>query len=337
MAKKPRPPVGELTDLSPSRIRVADKCGLAFRYQYVDQLPAPMERAATIFGSVVHSALHVWYGMDGVEGNPHQDQSLPDLITKEWPQHLPKEIWRYTMKALEAERETNAVEAAILIGRPDLKAPRTTKAFLKSQEWEDYNEKLEKLIEVCDKREDIRWPKDENPLKAYVKSLQVAGWMQRRWGHLPRPLAVERPFALEFEGFVMRGRLDQFRADPRPGTGEVVTDLVDIKTGRNLHSQMEAFIQAWLYDKAARQMDDLPVADYVSFYMARHDKPQHGRIDPKRHDKLALRILRGVGRKIVMGQFEPSYGHWCDRCDFKALCQAEIDLWPAGTDGIVIA
>lgn len=328
-----RPP-GPLTDLSVSRIKVVDKCGLAFRYTYVDKIPAPSESASMLFGNVVHDGVQVWYGEPG--SNDHQRLDLARVFHDLWVQYLPPGIWPALDRCLDADRTLEALSQAIMISRPELKNPRQTKAFLESAEFKQYEDLREALTSKCDDLEEMRWPKDEGPIQAYRKSMVVASQLSRRWQHMPRPLVVEHPFLLKFEGYTIKGRIDQIRCDPLP-TGEVgPLELLDIKTGRQVMTQMEAFIQAFLYDEACHIAEELPDPELITFWLARHDKPQHGRIDRERHRALALRILNNVARTIITGAWEPHYGMWCKQCDFADLCEQEIGLWPAGTDSLVL-
>lgn len=313
----------ELTDLSVSRIKVADKCGLAFKYEYVDGVPAPTERAATLFGHVIHDAVQVWYG-DGPDD--HKQQRLTDLVVAQWQRLLPSEVWAWLRKALECADEADAVVEAIRVRRPEIKHPRQTKDFLTSDAHKVYEAARASLLEVADRQEDLQWPRDEDPLKAFFRAREIAMQLERKWKDLPRPLLVEYPFRLEFDGFSLRGRIDQLRLDPDED-GVAEAEILDIKTGRNLMTQMEAFIQAFIYDEAVRQDPDLPTPDHVVFDMVRSGKEQRATIDPERHGRIARRILNGVARRIVMGQFEPHYGFWCARCDFASLCESEIGMW----------
>lgn len=331
--------VGDLTTLSPTRIKNAQQCGLKFKYEYVDRIPSPTEGAALILGNVVHDGVQEWYGPDE-SPNDHRESSLADLFRAQWPQKLPPQIWAPTMEAIEADAECEAL-ASLLVATKGYKAPRMTKPFQESDAWRYFNDRMGRLLDACDKLEAIKWAKDENPLKAYQKTMDIARAMERRWKHLPRPIAVETPFMFEVEGFTIRGRIDQLRRDPQPGTGEAIVELTDIKTGRNAFSQMEAFIQLWVYHRAVRDLRaqgiDVPMPDYIALYLARHDKPQRGQIDPDRHDRLALKILNRVGRDIITASYEPHYGFWCDRCDYKDLCEKEISIWEPGTEGLVLS
>lgn len=316
----------ELTDFSASRLGVASRCGLAFEYQYIRQLPAPFDRARTIFGTVVHRGVQLWYGPDEAPID-HTGVDLVPLVLAQWQTVLPPVVWEKVLHMRDLDEECEAVAAAVLFKRPQIKSPRTTVEFLNSSAAKAFAEAKTEMLEFCDALEEIKWSKDEDPYKAYRKSAVIAKRIEERWKPLPRPLAVERPFIIEFDGFKLRGAMDQFRVDPAYGTRAAYTGVLDIKTGTQPLSPMEAFIQMWMYDKAASMMDDLPESHEIAFYLARPDKFQQGRIDPTRHDRLASRVLNGRARQIAMGQFEPSYGHWCKLCDFNDLCAAEIALW----------
>jgi len=328
-----RPP-GPLTDLSPSRVRSVQTCSLAFRYEYVDRIPALTESASALFGNVVHDGVQVWYGEP--DSGDHQRLDLANIFHGLWAEYLPAGIWPALERCLEADRALEALAQAILISRPELKAPRQTKDFLSSAEFKQFEDHRENLIQKCDDLEEMRWPKDESPFQAYRKSMVVAASLTQLWKQKPRPLFVEEPFLLTFEGYTIKGRIDQIRCDPNEQGEPGPLELWDIKTGRQLMSQMEAFIQAFLYDEACFESEKLPSPELVTFWMARHDKPQRGKIDRERHRKLALRVLNNVARTIITGAWEPSYGHWCKRCDFAELCEEEINLWPAGSEGLVL-
>lgn len=326
-------PEGPLTDLSASRIRTVDACGLKFKYQYVDKLPAKLERASTMFGNVIHDAVDLWYAPE----HNYQVESLRDLVRGLWAEYLPPNVWSATKRCLSLEQALDGVAGAILLGRPTLKAPKTTKAFLESSEFALFEDAREEMVRRCDATEDVKWPKDENPLQAYHKSILMADQLQARWRHQPKPLFVEQPFLLEFEGYTLRGRIDQIRRDISPQTGEILPiELVDLKTGRGLLTQQEAFVQAWIYYEACHRDIALPEPDHVCFWMVRHNKGQYGKLDRERHGKLALRILNNTARKIVTGDWSPQYGTQCKLCDYKEDCENEIAIWPVGEDTMQI-
>lgn len=353
-----------LTDLSNSRVNVVNTCGLKFEYQYVRRLPSPSDNAASIFGNVIHGGVEKWYGGEGPitpeNKEVHKEQSLVEIVKGEWPEQppdddavpeeytqkrLPPKIWDIVSELATLEDDRQAICSAIKIMRPTIKAPMQTKDFLESEEQQTFNAKMDELIKLSAEFKEIRWPKGENAFQAYQKSILMANRIELEWRLQPRPLLVEEPFRLEFEGYVLRGRIDQVRQDMHPKTGELVEPRVrDIKTGKKLISQQMAFLQAFIYVEAVRQMDYpfLPSGDILDFdfYMSRHVdlanriKRQSGRIDLKRHKKLALRILDGAAKTITEKSFEPHYGTWCDMCDFKDVCDSEINIWNG--DGIVV-
>lgn len=319
--------------MSASRLGTISRCGLAFEYRYIKGLPAPWDRARTLFGHAVHDGLQLWYGYDD-EPADHQAHDLAPLVLAQWERLLPPKIWADLQVLRDMDEECEAVAAAILFKRPMLKAPTQTQEYLTCEAVKEFVAKRAELVAVCDKFEEIKWSKDEDPYKAYKLSAKLADQMQARWQHLPRPLAVERPFALEIEGFRVRGRLDQLRLDPAWGTGEAVPRLVDVKTIASPMTQMEAFLQSFLYVEAVCAAPDLPDTNEVAFYLARHNKYQQGKVVRERHRKVAKRILNGRARAIATGAFEPSYGHWCKLCDYSDICSTELSLWDG--DGLVV-
>lgn len=322
---------------------MAGKCGLAFKYHYVDGLPAPQQSAAAIFGNVLHHGLAEWYGGGmTTEDNKHRHKDL-DLVKccqDRWAELLPPKVWEHVSGMVALEAECQAVAEAIKLRRPTIKAPMQTKDFLVSQAKLEFNEAKEALLEICNKTQEIKWPQNEDPFQAYLKVKQIATRLQREWKPLPRPLAVEQQFTVEFDDWKLHGHIDQIRLDPDLETGQTPgARIVDAKSGKQPLSQMEAIVQAFLYWEAVRQMDDVPDTNDFEFWLLRHvdqqgkTKVQQGRIDPTRHRELVLRILRGRTRQIFAAQFEPSYGFWCRQCDFRDLCEQEISLWEG--DGIL--
>src|ERR1043165_8599821 len=84
-----------LTDLSVSRVGVANKCGLAFKYQYVDRLPRPYDSGAIIFGNVIHDAVAEWYGTDAdKDKEQHRKQDLRSIVHSQWIAKLPEPLFQ---------------------------------------------------------------------------------------------------------------------------------------------------------------------------------------------------------------------------------------------------
>lgn len=318
-----------LTTLSPSRIGTANKCGLAFKYQYVQKLPAPYDSGARMFGNAIHDGVSVWYNE-----RDYRTDSLEACVNEQWERLLPEEIWSEVNELIGLHNATAAVAEYIKLTRPTIKAPMSTKQFLESAEYIAFNERKQGMVALCDKSEVVKWPKDEDPFKAYVKAGQIARDLEQRWRPHPKPLAVEVGFEVVLEGFTVRGRIDQLRQDVDINGVLLPPRILDIKTGRQLFSQMDAFLQAFIYYEGVKAIDGLPTTDLFDFLHARSGKVQQGTIDPERHRKLALRILNGVCTRIALAQWEPNYGFWCKSCDFRDVCSSEINLWK--DDGLEI-
>ena len=317
-----------LGTLSASRIGTMNKCGLAFKYQYVNKLPAPYDTGARMFGIAIHDGVDNWY----LEQD-YKTYALRDCVRERWKDLLPPSIWSGVHDMISLREGCDKVVEEIKATR-DVKSPESTKAFLTSDENQAFKEAKNELLLLCDKSSEVRWAKDEDPFKAYSKSLDMADMLQERWRPQPQPLAVEQSFMIDIGDFQVRGRIDQLRQDINLETGELLDPvLLDIKTGRQLFSQMDAFVQAFCYWQALALNPDLPDTNTFVFFNTRTGKEQRGTIDPDRHAALAYRILNGVGRRIAMAQFEPSYGFWCKMCDFNDICASEINLWEG--DGVV--
>lgn len=319
----------EVTDLSVSRAKLSDKCMLAFKYARIDHIPEPSEGARKLFGNVVHNGVQNWYDSD------FSKTKLSDFIAAQWWEILPQDVATSLRKVLRAERDLVDLDQLIQITRPTIKAPRQTKAFMESDEqkrWLDAKDGLDAASNEC---KTIRWPKAENAFQAYMKSMVIANQLQDRWAHRPRPIGVELEFSIEFGGITWRGRIDQVRADPDP-EGVVKVEGLDIKTGMQPMTQMDAFLQAFIYNEACIVLPELPTPDYWTFWLARHNRPQHAIIERERHTQLALRILNSVRNRLEAEEYPPSYGMWCGSCDFASLCEAEISIWEPGTDGMAL-
>lgn len=323
----------EVTDLSASRIRRADTCMLSYNYHYIDQLPAPAEKARTVFGSVVHNGVERWYGEP--DSNNHKNTKLSVYVDEVWWEWLPQDVAISLRHTLNAERGLCDLEQLISISRPAIKNVRQTKDFMTSPQFKVFEDARDELLAASLKCETMTWPQNENAFQAYMKSMHIARLLEDRWKRMPRPVVVEYEFHIPFAGLNIKGVIDQIRVDPKP-TGEAVVDLTDLKTGTQPLTQMEAFIQAFLYNEACLLEPNLPTPDIVTFWLARQNKPQHGRIDRERHTKLAERILRSVKQRVESGDKAPHYGKWCSYCDFRPLCEAEIGLWTPGEDSLVL-
>jgi hypothetical protein len=319
----------ELTDFSASRLSTIGQCGRKFEYAYVRKVPEPYEGGARLLGSAVHKGVDAWYALpdDGF-----RTTDLAPIICAQWEELLPPAVWAQVKYLRDLDEECEAVAALILMKRPDLKSVRATVDFLRSDAAKKYNEARGAMLEFCDLLPDVKWPKDEDPYKAYQKAAEWGVNMQRRWQKLPRPLVTEGGFVIELFGFRVRGFIDQIRRDPGPN-GEVLETVVDIKSGRQPMTPMEAFLQLWIYHKATEANPDWPTVNRIALYLTRKDKYQQGRIDPLRHDRLASRVFNDRARKIQMAQFAPEPGFWCKSCDFEDLCRQELSLWQG--DGLV--
>lgn len=326
-------PAAELYDFSPSRLNVASRCGLAFSYQYVRHLPAPWDRAASLLGTAVHRGTQQWYELPN-DGFKQAD--LAPIILAEFEALWPPAIWEGVKRLRNLDAECEAVAGAILFRRPELRAVRQTVEFQKSAAAKAFSDASGAIMELCDKLPEVKWPKDEDPYRQYKMAAKWGASMQRRWQDKPRPIVVEYPFVVEIAGFRVRGAIDQVRVDP-DRHGEARPYMIDIKSGRNPLTAMEAFLQSFLYTEACHRDPQLPDTSEVAFYLTRKDQYQQGRIDRARHLALATRILNGRARQIVMGAYEPSYGHWCKMCDFHDLCRAEISLWIDGSDNGLVS
>lgn len=315
---------------SASKLSSISKCGRLYKYKYVDKIPEPVENSAQKFGNVIHNAVERWYGPDD-EPVDHTKVSLVDLVKRQWVHEIPPLVWEHVKILRDLDEECQNTIAAIAFKRPTLKNPAQTKEYQESAAAKAFQSARVEMLNFCSELTDVRWPKDEDAYKSYVKSLVIAKQMEDMWKGRPRPLLVEGSFNIEIHEFRVRGRIDQIRREPDPD-GVEIKSMVDIKTGRNPFTQMEAFLQSYLYWEAIQQMDEKYRTDSISFYFARHHQWFQGRIRPNDHRRLAYQILKTQSEKIANKQFAPEFTPGCKMCSYSDMCEGEISLWQPGSD-----
>jgi ATP-dependent DNA helicase UvrD/PcrA len=130
------------------------------------------------------------------------------------------------------------------------------------------------------------------------------------------PLAAERPFLLNLEGFTIGGRIDAIYGEP-DGPWEVV----DYKTGRIPPADDSlARMQLDLYALACveiwgKRPEDLRL---IYLYLAAEQEAVYEVEDVASVRARALQTMRS----IAAGRFEPTPGPQCRFCDFRAFCEA---------------
>ena len=313
-----------LTDFSASRITTLGHCGRKFKYHYVDKVPRGAVSSALIVGSIMHDGMEAWF-----RAGDHQDQPLWPHVQTAW------DVWLEGQGELAAAMHAHRLAAAeaaeltemIHFKRPDLKNPTGTKEYLSSPQAKQVSDAVAGVLEVVQAQEDqVQWAKDELPHVVFEKTRAWSASAEQVFAPLAAPLAVELPFQAEIAGYRIQGRIDQLRIDPNE-QGEAITSVLDYKTSRNPLSPMLAALQSIIYAEATRQSPELPTADRVAFYLVRTGTWQPARVDPDRHLPLIERIVRERAAMIEHELYAPSYGMWCDRCEFRDMCAAELDLW----------
>ena len=317
----------DLSDLSASRINLMSKCARAYRYAHIDRIPEPQEGAKKIFGSVVHVGVQRWY-----ESGRYQTEPLSKYVDACWWEVLPRDVAIALRHCIAAELGTHNLLQLIKISRPDIKQPTATKDYQKSQQFRSFLDAQDELTVASGRCEEIRWTSDENAHQAYVKSMAIADQLQRLWQDKPAPIAVEREVWFDFAGLRIHGFIDQIRQDPDEH-GEVRVRGVDIKTGRDVLTQLEAFIQVFLYHYGCMMDETLPTPERWGFLIARRGcKMQELQVDVERHAPLAEKIIHSVRRRVEAEDWAPSFGYWCKSCGFRQLCESEIGFWEFGQD-----
>lgn len=322
-----------LTDFSPNRLNTLGQCGRKFKYSYVDKVPRGPVGSALVVGSVMHDAIEAWY-----LGERHGEEDLWPYVRATWELRFSDHdhgqsgdsghdpVWHAILAHEAAEAEAKEFADFIQFKRPTLKSPTGTKEYMESPQAKALGEASAAVIELAQADEHVQWAKDEMPHVAFRKSKEWAETAQATFQPLDAPIAVEMPFVIEVGGYRMQGRIDQVRVDANEH-GEAIVSVVDYKSNRQPMSPQSAALQAIIYHEAVKREDALPDPDRVSFYLIRSGLWQPAVVRPERHLALLDEIVADRARRIEQKSYSPSYGYWCDRCDYSSLCAEELGLW----------
>lgn len=148
---------------------------------------------------------------------------------------------------------------------------------------------------------------------ARMARLQAA-FLASPYGGL-HPLAVERPFALAVDGWVVRGRVDAvYERDGR-------VEVVDFKTGRPpAPDDGGAGVQLDLYALAAVDCwRHAPSALRTTEWYLEAGEGNSKDLDAGEIERVRARLGRELA-KLAEGRFDAAPGSYCGHCDFLSSC-----------------
>lgn len=185
---------------------------------------------------------------------------------------------------------------------------------------------LEQLLKLADKhwRDDIaRYRPQLEELRRDLADALVCWWETEGRGLFAEPglrrvVAVEYPFAVDVDGFTVKGRIDRVDAT------DAGLEIVDIKTAKRPLRDEEVAddLQLAVYHLAATRDRTLrahgkPVA--LRLHYVRSGTMREQPITSDHEDRTTRRILELAGR-ILAEDFAPSPEADCAHCDFHRLC-----------------
>lgn len=152
----------------------------------------------------------------------------------------------------------------------------------------------------------------------------LSAWYKEIVKSVPSVLAVEQPFNLKIEEFVINGsidRVDELRKDKV--TGKMRVKLVDYKTGKYRDKfEKEDRYQLLIYMLAAQDPNILNT-DVEELQYSFLDENKENTLKPAAKDVEATKawVVDSI-KKIRNGDFRPTPSKFvCDYCDFKEICE----------------
>lgn len=179
------------------------------------------------------------------------------------------------------------------------------------------------------------WDPEQFPSRAieHRRLIDAREMLARRAEHEQQEVArSEAPFGYEFEGAVIRGKID---AIFRQSNGRL--RIVDFKTGRTADKakdslQLAVYYLASLRDEELRTLGEVAHLElaYIALARRREGYYREGIAVPTGYQEQAEEKLRALLAKIRAEQFAPSPEADCQWCRFKTLCP----LWPEGQEAL---
>ncbi len=160
-------------------------------------------------------------------------------------------------------------------------------------------------------------------------------WLINQLSNDYRPLAVEKFFEIDFDGYTLVGKIDFI--DYRTENDTLYYRIIDYKTGEKIpfRYQNSEDLQLYVYLKGAesiinehiRRKDEnlKPSLERILFYYVIINNEIDNKIDPA-HQEYAFSMIyehiRAIARAYEKNIFEPVTGNHCRWCDYTRICDA---------------
>jgi RecB family exonuclease len=315
----------EPTLISASRIDQLLTCGVAFKYRYIDRLPREGSGSSALFGSAVHRALETWA--------PNRGESLDKHVVQGWQDATKGTVVHdFLVKYDQLARRAINLCDEIMLSRPEIKMPRVTSDFKKSQIAKEISQFLAEWLPYLNTRSPW-WFTERDPLPAlYENSLRVMKKYEEQWQHLPAPFETELQFSIEWRGFTLNGYIDTIEPVIERKTGEIVgLGIMDYKTYAVEPAEYKDWRQTVLYAVAVEELiasGDLNYAihepmvsglDYVRLLERRFW--QVTALDKERFYEQLVAYRERVSR----GDFMPACKNVSpNMCDYPSICCQKV-------------
>jgi DNA helicase-2/ATP-dependent DNA helicase PcrA len=164
--------------------------------------------------------------------------------------------------------------------------------------------------------------------KAWMESLKNAGLMmlenfaKRERRNLLNIVDLEKRFTLEYDNFILTGKIDRIDADEN---GEIY--IVDYKAGRigtPENAKAKADDQLFIYALACPSLYDKIPAEVAYYYLG--DDSLAGFVVSEKDLQKVLEKISGIADKIAKEDFNSTPNSFeCGRCSYKNICPDKVD------------
>lgn len=258
------------TLISPSRVDKYLACGVQFRRKYIDGEPEQRSGSAALFGSVVHRALETWALDRSTDLVPLMAAAWQDVTGGTIVQDFIAAYQHISISVMKAEREAVVSFEKRNPGKKS-QAPRMTKEFKASPAAQALNVLVAQWFDRLTKESPWRFTERDPLPKLYDESLVLAKKYAEKWRGLPAALYPEFEFNVEWQGFFLRGYIDNIEPLLTDDGELYAIQVVDYKTYAKDPPEQKDWRQGVIYDIAVddlrkRGVLDLPrVPVYVTF------------------------------------------------------------------------
>lgn len=340
--------------VSASRVQALTQCGVAFRYRYIDGLPGEVSGSAALKGKVIHDALEWWA--------PDRTQELPPLIEAAWEHNGEgNAIGAFLREYRPLSTAAIKLQHEIQQRRPEIKAPRMTGDWKKSEVARDINRLLARWIPKLEADSPYRFSQYDPLPQLYDDTRQLAHRYQARAREWPNTFHTEFEFNVEWRGWMLTGYIDTIEPVVDKVTGELFLGVGDYKSYAKPPVALKDYRQFVMYDVVVRSMIAdgrlpfdlskysglLSFADYVCWtdkWVVPAGDPRAGEPFPARrfwrfgeedYDRLE-RELKTYSRMVEAEDFLPAEkGRNPDFCDYPSQCCLRTVNGPGGCAELV--